>query len=70
MMDTHEIAQLELPAIAEIVASEARKESRRRKRKVSRHDPVVQQLVADVLLGGAGQKLRQQCGAAQCAGRA
>ena len=60
-MDTREIVQLELPAVAEIVERETRKESRRRKQQVSRHDPVVQQLVADVLLGGAGQQLRRHC---------
>jgi len=60
-MDTREIVQLELPAIAEIVEKETRKESKRRKHSVSRHDPVVQQMVADVLLGGVGQQLRQRC---------
>ncbi len=60
-METRRSDQVELAAIAEIVERETRKESRRRKREVSRHGPVVQQLVADVLLGGAGQELRRRC---------
>lgn len=57
--DTTWIRQ-ELPDVARLYQDECRFESRRRGRRVDRHDSVVRLRVADRLLNGAGERIRCQ----------
>ena len=59
-MSTSELIRQELKDIAAIVSREACSESIRRGCPVSTHDPVVQQLAARVILGGAGRELHER----------
>ena len=57
-MNSTEIIRLERAEIGALVRTEAARETQRRNRPVSVHDPVVQLLVADRILHGAGRALR------------
>ena len=56
-----EIIRAEIPEIARIVDNECWLESERRGCIVGPNDAVVRTRVADIILGGAGAYIREQC---------
>ena len=60
MSPESEFIQAELPEIERIVLNECWLEGERRGQEVDRHDPAIQERVADIILTGEGARLRQE----------
>ena len=55
-----EIIRAEIPDIARIVQDECWLEAERRGHPIDRHDPTIQQRVAEIILSGVGRVMRQK----------
>ena len=59
-MEEAEFIRAEIPEVAEIVRHECWLEGERRGRSVDPHDPEIQVRVAEIILAGAGAKIRER----------